>query len=148
MFTRTRHSLKSNSTIKSTLAFTLGLSTLLGGCSQGMLASPMWGGSGGGPTGTGVFINGVEATGLEVAVLSARVGHVPPGRWWLDAAGNYGPEGGGMMGNLNGGNYASGNDSSGGDHSSSVFSTYDRTGVAVNEGGVLMQNGNSWYPGK
>lgn len=112
----------------------------LGGCSQGMMANSAFG-TGGGPTGTGVFVNGVEASSFEVAMLSMKVGYVPPGRWWLDAYGNYGPEGGGMMGNLNqqGGGYDSGGGGGGGGGGEGVLSSWDRTGVAVNAGGVLIK---------
>jgi len=57
--------------------------------------------SGGGQgTLTGVFVNGREAHPTDVAGLSALVGAVLPGRWWVDASGNYGQEGGPPMGNL------------------------------------------------
>jgi hypothetical protein len=49
---------------------------------------------------TGVFVNGREAHPIDVAGLQGLVGAVLPGRWWVDAAGNYGLEGGPPMGNL------------------------------------------------
>ena len=48
---------------------------------------------------TGVFINGRELHGLDVAALR-RLGPVFPGRYWVDAYGNFGWEGGPMVGNL------------------------------------------------
>jgi hypothetical protein len=49
---------------------------------------------------TGVFINGRQLHTQDVAVLQQLIGMVMPGRWWVDAQGNFGPEGFGMMGNL------------------------------------------------
>lgn len=49
---------------------------------------------------TGVFVNGRELHGLDVQRLSALVGTVIPGRWWVDAQGNFGPEGWPLLGNL------------------------------------------------
>jgi hypothetical protein len=57
--------------------------------------------SGGGRgTLTGVFVNGRELHPVDVAGLQQIIGAVTPGRWWVDAAGNYGPEGGLAVGNL------------------------------------------------
>jgi hypothetical protein len=49
---------------------------------------------------TGVFINGRHLHAQDVATLSALVGAVVPGRWWVDAQGNFGMEGWPMIGNL------------------------------------------------
>jgi hypothetical protein len=49
--------------------------------------------------GTGVFINGREIHPLDVAALS-RIGPVWRGRWWVNAQGYFGPEGGPVWGNL------------------------------------------------
>lgn len=43
--------------------------------------------------GTGVYINGREAHPVDVLSLQMLVGFIPPGRYYLDAAGNYGYEG-------------------------------------------------------
>jgi hypothetical protein len=48
---------------------------------------------------TGVFINGRQLHRLDVQSLQ-QLGPVWPGRYWLDAAGNIGFEGGVMIGNL------------------------------------------------
>lgn len=48
----------------------------------------------------GVFINGRELHPQDVAALSGMIGQVIPGRYWVDAAGNFGAEGGGVLGNL------------------------------------------------
>jgi hypothetical protein len=48
----------------------------------------------------GVFINGRELHPQDIAALAAQIGQVQPGRYWVDAAGNFGYEGGGMLGNL------------------------------------------------
>jgi hypothetical protein len=57
--------------------------------------------SGGGQgTLTGVFINGRELHPLDVVGLQQLIGQVWPGRWWVDAQGNYGLENGPALGNL------------------------------------------------
>jgi hypothetical protein len=57
--------------------------------------------SGGGKgTLTGVFINGRELHPRDVEWLRELVGAVLPGRWWMDARGDFGLEGGPVMGNL------------------------------------------------
>ena len=48
---------------------------------------------------TGVFINGRELHVLDVAALM-RFMPVYRGRWWMDARGNFGAEGGPVLGNL------------------------------------------------
>lgn len=53
--------------------------------------------------GTGVYINGEEAPFDVVAQIQMLVqGPVPAGSYWLDANGDYGVEGGPMLGNLYG----------------------------------------------
>ncbi len=49
---------------------------------------------------TGVFINGRGLHPVDVLGLREIVGAVLPGRWWVDAQGNYGLEGGPPLGNL------------------------------------------------
>ncbi len=49
---------------------------------------------------TGVFMNGREVHPQDVAAFQGLVGAVMPGRWWVDASGNYGIEGGPPVGNL------------------------------------------------
>lgn len=57
--------------------------------------------SGGGRgTLTGVFINGRELHPVDVLGLREIIGVVLPGRWWVDAQGTYGLEGGPALGNL------------------------------------------------
>ncbi len=48
---------------------------------------------------TGVFINGRELHLLDVQALMQIV-QVQQGRWWVDSQGNFGAEGGPMLGNL------------------------------------------------
>ncbi|MGH8682230.1 MAG: hypothetical protein ACREVS_17945 [Burkholderiales bacterium] len=48
---------------------------------------------------TGVFVNGRELHRLDVLALE-RLGQAWLGRYWLDALGNFGREGGSMLGNL------------------------------------------------
>jgi hypothetical protein len=49
---------------------------------------------------TGVFINGRQLHVEDVSALRQLLGQVLPGRWWIDAQGNFGLEGLGMSGNL------------------------------------------------
>lgn len=49
---------------------------------------------------TGVFVNGRELHPQDVYALRALLGEVWPGRWWVNARGDFGPEGGYLMGNL------------------------------------------------
>lgn len=49
---------------------------------------------------SGVFINGRELHPQDVAGLVAVLGTVVPGRYWVDARGNFGYEGGQLLGNL------------------------------------------------
>jgi hypothetical protein len=66
------------------------------------LGGPLPAGASGGGRGTltGVFVNGRELHPVDVAGLQEILGTVTPGRWWVDAAGNYGAEGGPALGNL------------------------------------------------
>lgn len=50
----------------------------------------------GGGTGrlTGVFVNGRELHPVDVQVLTGVLGQAIAGRWWVDAQGNAGPDGG------------------------------------------------------
>ena len=57
--------------------------------------------SGGGRgTLTGVFVNGRELHPIDVMGLQQIIGQVLPGRWWVDAQGNFGVQGGPPVGNL------------------------------------------------
>lgn len=49
---------------------------------------------------SGVFINGRELHPVDIKVLISIYGKALPGRWWVDAQGNAGPEGGPMQINL------------------------------------------------
>jgi hypothetical protein len=81
---------------------------------------------------TGVFINGRELHYLDIALLQRVVPMIIPGRWWLDVYGNFGIEGGPMLGNL--WTYAQSQGSTGNENRSSVLSSWDRTGIAVFSG--------------
>jgi hypothetical protein len=81
---------------------------------------------------TGVFVNGRQLHFLDVAALQQVVPVILPGRWWVDAAGNFGIEGGPMLGNLWA--FARTFTGTGGISHESVLSTWDRTGVAVFSG--------------
>jgi hypothetical protein len=48
---------------------------------------------------SGVFINGRELHQQDVAALT-QITPVYPGRWWVDASGSFGAEGGAALGNL------------------------------------------------
>ena len=62
------------------------------------LGGPMQANCSGG--GTGVFVNGRELHQLDVAALQGLVGPFPTGRYWVDAQGNVGQEGGPALLNL------------------------------------------------
>lgn len=81
---------------------------------------------------TGVFINGRELHYLDMALLQRVVPMIIPGRWWLDVYGNFGSEGGPMLGNL--WTLAQSQGASGNENRSSVLSSWDRTGVVVFRG--------------
>jgi hypothetical protein len=49
---------------------------------------------------TGIFVNGRELHPLDVRALIAIYGQAWPGRWWVNGAGDFGPEGGAPIGNL------------------------------------------------
>jgi hypothetical protein len=49
---------------------------------------------------TGVFINGRQLHAADVAILASLVGMVIPGRYWMDAQGTFGLEGGLPLGNI------------------------------------------------
>jgi hypothetical protein len=55
---------------------------------------------GGSGTLTGVFVNGRELHPYDVMVLQMMIGNVYPGRWFADGQGNFGLEGGPVLGNL------------------------------------------------
>jgi hypothetical protein len=94
------------------------------------IGGPLQPGASGGNT--GVFINGRELHYLDIALLQRVVPMIIPGRWWLDVYGNFGSEGGPMLGNL--WTLAQSQGSSGNENRSSVLSSWDRTGVAVFSG--------------
>lgn len=50
--------------------------------------------------GTGIFINGREIHPLDQKAFQNIFGYTIPGRYWLDAHGNLGPESGGAIANL------------------------------------------------
>lgn len=78
---------------------------------------------------TGVFINGRELHIMDVRALQ-QITIVMPGRYWCDARGNMGFEGGPALVNL----YAlaaAANQRGGGVRREGILSTYDKTGAAV-----------------
>ncbi len=78
---------------------------------------------------TGVFINGRELHYLETALLQRVVPMITPGRWWLDVYGNFGSEGGPMLGNI--WELAQRQGAGGDENRRTVLSSWDRTGVAI-----------------
>lgn len=83
---------------------------------------------------TGVYVNGRQLHRLDVLRLM-QLGPVLPGRYWMDAQGSFGFEGGPMIGNLHLAAAAPNGNGRGGAGASarheSVLTTWDRTGVAV-----------------
>lgn len=83
---------------------------------------------------TGVFINGRQLHAMDVLALRRIYPFVLQGRWWMDAWGNWGHEGGPIVDNIwaaasRAGAVSSGG--SGGGQHRSILSGYDRTGIAV-----------------
>jgi hypothetical protein len=74
---------------------------------------------------TGYFINGRQLPMPELLLLFSAVGMFMPGRYWLDAAGNYGFEGGPIAGNIWRTSQSASAPREG------ILSTYDKTGIAV-----------------
>lgn len=74
---------------------------------------------------TGVFINGRQLPLQDVVLLQQIVPMVLPGRYWLDAQGNFGLEGGPPLGNIWALVRSSGVKREG------ILSTYDKTGAVV-----------------
>jgi hypothetical protein len=93
---------------------------------------------------TGVFINGRQLHRLDVVSLQ-QLGPVLPGRYWVDAMGNFGFEGGLKLGNLwmlARQRHATNPGSSGGAwaaHSGNV------TVMGDGQGGVMADDGNSFW---
>ncbi len=87
--------------------------------------------------GTGVFINGRELHPVEIVRLQALVGPVMRGRYWMNAAGIGGYEGGPPQFNLPA-LAAQRSGGAGGDHAGATGPGYNRSGP----GGHLMSDGN------
>ena len=99
---------------------------------------------------TGIFVNGRELHPYDVRALIAMYGQAWPGRWWVNGAGDFGPEGGPAIGNLRaaatrGGSwsrgYGAGSNSfwAGGDGSGYVWAMdgYSGCSYASDGGGVI-----------
>ncbi len=78
---------------------------------------------------TGIFINGRQLQALEVLALQ-QITIVLPGRYWLDAFGNAGFEGGPALVNL-WSLAAQGSSTGSGVRREGILSTYDKTGLTV-----------------
>jgi len=78
---------------------------------------------------TGVFINGRELHLLDVRALQ-QITMVIPGRYWCDAMGNIGFEGGPPLANL-WALAAAANARGGAVKREGILSTYDKTGAVV-----------------
>jgi hypothetical protein len=90
--------------------------------------------------GTRVFVNGRELHPYDVAALS-QLGPVIPGRYWLNANGNFGIEGGPMLGNLF---LLARQVRSPGPHR--VYAPGELSGIIVNSAGACTSAGNCAYP--
>lgn len=95
---------------------------------------------------TGVFINGRELHPYDVAQLEQLVGEVPQGRWFVDASGNFGLEGGPVMGNLytvaaqHGGGSGGGGNVYSQSQNGSVFVGGGCTSVTSSDGSMSMSS--------
>jgi hypothetical protein len=83
---------------------------------------------------TGIFVNGRELHAIDVMLLR-QVTVVIPGRYWLDANGNYGFEGGPSLGNFVALIQSAGKPT----RREGILSTIDKTGATVIGGDVLMR---------
>ncbi len=99
--------------------------------------------------GTGIFINGREIHAQDRVALQQIFGTTIPGRYWLDARGNLGPEGGGAIANL-----AAAIEASRGGQSGSVTHGYGKGYGSRGTVGGGMYSGRTatgksvlWYPG-
>jgi hypothetical protein len=95
--------------------------------------------------GTGIFINGREVHVLDQQALAKIFGQTIPGRYWLDAFGKLGPEGGPAIANLAVAMQKA---------RESVTHGYDSAGGARGTVGGGMYSGRTatgksvfWYPG-
>jgi hypothetical protein len=101
---------------------------------------------------TGIFVNGRELHPGDVRALIAIYGQAWPGRWWVNAVGDFGPEGGFAIGNLRraaaparggpwlrGGGAGSGSFWTGGDGNGYVWAMdgYSGCSYASDGGGVM-----------
>ncbi|CAM2068853.1 hypothetical protein SCOR_26030 [Sulfidibacter corallicola] len=82
---------------------------------------------------TGVYINGRQLHYLDVAYLQRMFGTVYRGRYWVDAYGNFGYEGGQALGNLVALSQQSGG--SGGGGGGSTFYRGDYTDIGTGSSG-------------
>jgi hypothetical protein len=99
--------------------------------------------------GTGIFINGREIHPLDRMAFQKIFGATIPGRYWLDARGNLGPEGGRAIANL-----AAAISASRGGQSGSVTHGYGKGYGSRGTVGGGMYSGRTatgksvlWYPG-
>jgi hypothetical protein len=89
---------------------------------------------------SGVFVNGRQITTNELAFLQKLVGTIPAGRYFIRANGDAGPEGGNVAVNLIQLAHQQGQRPP-----SSVFSTYDLTGISVlGDGNFIGVLGNDF----
>jgi hypothetical protein len=112
------------------------------------LPGPMPAGISGG--GTNIFINGREIHQQDQVALQNIFGYTIPGRYWLDAQGNLGPEGGAAITNLAMAMQAARESQSGGSVTHGYGKAYGARGTLA--GGMYSgrtASGKSvlWYPG-
>lgn len=86
--------------------------------------------------GTGIFVNGRELHPMDVAAIQRMFGYAIPGRYFMDAQGNLGVEGGPVLANLYQLAQRALSGAGGGQGQSSaprggILSTYDKTGAYV-----------------
>jgi hypothetical protein len=94
---------------------------------------------------SGVYLNGRQLTGGEVAFLRALLQQpIRPGRYWLDAAGNAGPEGRPAVVNLAQRIRQMQPTAAAPRRRSSVLGTYDRTGIHVLGDGSAIFPSTDW----
>jgi hypothetical protein len=96
-------------------------------------------------SGTGIFVNGREIHGFDALYLQHLLGPIKPGRYFTDAFGNAGLEGGPVLVNL-----LQAAQQKGG-FSSYKSNPYSGTSSSISSEGVSFTNSTgktvSWYPG-
>ncbi len=97
--------------------------------------------------GTDIFINGRELHPLDKEALAKIFGQTIPGRYWLDALGNLGPEGGAALVNLAAAMQAARQQDSVTHGYGSTYGARGTLGGGMYSGRTATGKSVFWYPG-